>query len=166
MKHLPLKELEWASWEYQLGIGGVAKTGSLQVNVLQRSWQCCCYSCCYMYTVIWTSVATCTCTYVPYSVVAMQRNFISVSVTNWKICVNNSKSLKGKLKPILTNFFSAAQRKFASENGYFEDSTKPDFWDKFVDFANTWNKIGIPNKWATLRLEDESKYNETLETSH
>lgn len=96
----------------------------------------------------------------------MQRNFISVSVTNWKIRVNNSKSLKGKLKPILTNFFSAAQRKFASENGYFEDSAKPDFWDKFVDFANTWNKIGIPNKWATLRLEDESKYNETLETSH
>lgn len=57
-------------------------------------------------------------------------------------------------------------RKFASENGYFEDSTKPDFWDKFVDFANSWNKISIPNKWATLRLEDESKYNESLETSH
>ncbi|KAL9955941.1 hypothetical protein ACROYT_G037346 [Oculina patagonica] len=57
-------------------------------------------------------------------------------------------------------------RKFANENGYFEESTKPDFWDKFVDFANSWNKISIPNKWATLRLEDESKYSETLETSH
>lgn len=57
-------------------------------------------------------------------------------------------------------------RKFASETGYFEDTTKSDFWDKFVDFANSWNKIGIPNKWATLRVEDESKYTETLESSH
>lgn len=75
-------------------------------------------------------------------------------------------TLEGKLKPTPTNFSSSTQRKFASENGYFEDSTKPDFWDKFVDFANSWNKISISNKWATLRLEDESKYTETLETSH
>ena len=68
---------------------------------------------------------------------------------------------------ILTNcLFVATQRKFASENGYFEDATKSDFWDGFVDFANMWNKVGIPNKWATLRLEDETKYSETLETSH
>ncbi|KAJ7373666.1 hypothetical protein OS493_011275 [Desmophyllum pertusum] len=37
-------------------------------------------------------------------------------------------------------------RKFASETGYFEDSTKSDFWDKFVDFANSWNKITIPKQ--------------------
>jgi len=56
-------------------------------------------------------------------------------------------------------------RKFALENGYFENPTKPDFWDKFVEFANSWNKIGIPNKWAALRIEDESKFNESLETA-
>ena len=95
-------------------------------------------------------------------VVAMQRN----SKDTCTGMTYRQNTLEGKLKPTLTNFSSSAQRKFASENGYFEDSTKPDFWDKFVDFANTWNKISIPNKWATLRLEDESKYNETLETSH
>lgn len=56
-------------------------------------------------------------------------------------------------------------RKFACENGYFENTTKPDFWDKFVEFANSWNKVGIPNKWAALRVEDETKYNESLETA-
>ena len=61
--------------------------------------------------------------------------------------------------------FLPVQRKFALENGYFENPTKPDFWDKFVEFANSWNKIGIPNKWAALRIEDESKFNESLETA-
>ena len=72
-----------------------------------------------------------------------------------------------KIKILTCNTVLApTQRKFASETGYFEDTTKSDFWDKFVDFANSWNKIGIPNKWATLRVEDESKYTETLESSH
>ncbi|XP_058965883.1 uncharacterized protein [Pocillopora verrucosa] len=57
-------------------------------------------------------------------------------------------------------------RKFASETGYFDETSKSDFWDKFVDFANAWNKNKISNKWTTLRTEDESKYTETLETSH
>ena len=66
---------------------------------------------------------------------------------------------------IPTTFFAPTQRKFAVENGYFENTTKPDFWDKFVEFANSWNKIGLPNKWAALRVEDETKYNESLETA-
>lgn len=57
-------------------------------------------------------------------------------------------------------------RKFASETGYFDETSKSDFWDKFVDFVNAWNKNKISNKWTTLRTEDESKYTETLETSH
>ena len=65
----------------------------------------------------------------------------------------------------LRDFFTLPQRKFANENGYFENTSKPDFWDKFVEFANSWNKIGIPNKWTALRLEDESKFNESLETA-
>ncbi|XP_068671881.1 uncharacterized protein [Montipora capricornis] len=54
-------------------------------------------------------------------------------------------------------------RKFANEKGYFENTSKSDFWDMFVEFANSWNKIGIPNKWAVLRTEDESKFMESLE---
>lgn len=56
-------------------------------------------------------------------------------------------------------------RKFANENGFFENPSKSEFWDRFVEFANSWNKIGIPNKWAALRIEDESKFNESLETA-
>lgn len=55
-------------------------------------------------------------------------------------------------------------RKFANENGYFENTSKSDFWDMFVEFANSWNKIGIPNKWTVLMAEDESKFTETLES--
>lgn len=58
----------------------------------------------------------------------------------------------------------ALQRKFANENGYFENTSKSDFWDMFVEFANSWNKIGIPNKWTVLMTEDEAKFTETLES--
>lgn len=64
------------------------------------------------------------------------------------------------------NFFLPTQRKFASETGYFDETSKSDFWDKFVNFANEWNKNKISNKWTTLQAEDESKYTETMETSH
>ncbi|XP_029199801.2 uncharacterized protein LOC114964616 isoform X2 [Acropora millepora] len=56
------------------------------------------------------------------------------------------------------------KRKFANENGYFENTSKSDFWDMFVEFANSWNKIGIPNKWTVLMTEDEAKFTETLES--
>lgn len=92
-------------------------------------------------------------------VVVMQRNFKDICI-GMIYCQN---IFEGKLKFILINFFFFVQRKFVSENGYFEDFIKLDFWDKFVDFVNIWNKISILNKWVILRFEDELKYNEILE---
>ena len=48
------------------------------------------------------------------------------------------------------------------ENGYYDDVTKSDFWEKFVEFVNVWNNLNLPNKWKSLQQDDEDKFKETL----